>query len=151
MSATLFPLLAFFAGVAIAVQASLSAQLGVLLRNPLFAAASVFLFSFIFTLVLFFFSVKETPEISNIKSVPKYLWFSGGLLSALSLGTVYWLIPKVGASPIISSVLSGQLALALIAGHFGWFQLPETPITHTKVIGALMLILGVVFINKDQL
>jgi len=42
------------------------------------------------------FSTKKVPQMADIKSVPVYLWFSGGALSAFGVGMFYYLIPKMG-------------------------------------------------------
>jgi transporter family-2 protein len=84
-----------------------------------------------------------------VKSVPFYLWFSGGLLSAMGVALFYWLIPQMGAGAMISCAMAGQIILALIAGHLGWFNLPEKPLTLNTVIGCVSLILGVWLINRN--
>ncbi len=148
MNNLLFPFIAFIAGVAIAIQASMNAHLGVLIKNSVFATTVAFLNSFIFTLITLVFIAKKLPSLDTIKTVPFYLWFSGGLLSTFGVGAFYWLIPKMGVGSMVSFALSGQLILAIVAGHFGWFQLPVTPISTTKVIGTLLLVLGIIFTNK---
>ncbi len=45
------------------------------------------------------------------------------------------------------AALTGQLLIALVATHFGWFNLPITTINHTKLLGAVLLIGGMIFIN----
>ena len=141
-------LIAFAAGAAIAAQASLNAQLGVLLRSPLLATAVAFFSSLIFTVIACAAMVKNLPSVETLKTVPYYLWFCGGLLSTFGIATFYWLIPKMGMGPMLSYALAGQLILAMLAGHFGWFQLPVIPISTLKLVGVLSLILGIVFINN---
>lgn len=148
MNNILLPLIAFVAGIAMAAQASMNAQLGVLIKNSVFATVVAFLSSLFFTLIVLIVFIKKLPDVENIKVVPYYLWFSGGLLSTFGVSAFYWLIPKMGVGSMISYALSGQLILAMIAGHFGWFQLPVSPITKPKIIGAIFLILGIVFSNK---
>ncbi len=48
---------------------------------------------------------------------------------------------------MMSYALTGQLLIALLASHFGWFNLPIKSIDTIKTIGAILLIIGVVFIN----
>ncbi len=148
MNNLFLPILAFAAGVVIAIQASMNAQLGALTKNSVFATTVAFLSSFIFTLIVLVLVTKKLPNSETIKAVPHYLWFSGGLLSTFGIGAFYWLIPKMGVGPMVSYALSGQLILAMIASHFGWFQLPIIPISTSKVVGALLLILGIILTNK---
>ena len=83
-----------------------------------------------------------------IKTVPTYLWFCGGIFSASGVFLFYWLIPKMGAGAMISFAMSGQITLAIVASHYGWFNLPVTPITIKKLMGCVSLVLGVFLINN---
>ena len=139
--------LALAAGAAIAIQATMNAHLGVLLKSSMLATSIAFLFSFVFTVLAMILTTKEYPHITQIKSVPVYLWFSGGVLSAFGVGMFYYLIPKMGVGSMMSYALSGQILIALIANHFGWFDLPVKPINALKVAGAVLLIAGMILIN----
>jgi bacterial/archaeal transporter family-2 protein len=141
------PLIAFIAGVAIATQANMNAQLGVILKNPLLATVVAFFSSLIFTSLMLLLFMKKMPAYEVIKTVPLYLWFSGGLLSATGIALFYWLIPKLGAGPMMSYALTGQLLLAMLASHFGWFTMPVIPISWTKAAGICSMIAGLVLIN----
>jgi transporter family-2 protein len=85
----------------------------------------------------------------DIKSVPWYLWFTGGALSAFGVGMFYYLIPKMGVGSMMSYALSGQILIAIIASHFGWFDLPVKPINAIKFSGAIALIVGVLLLNWE--
>lgn len=141
-----FPILAVFAGAAITLQAGMNARLGVLFKNPLLATAIAFLLACIFTLIFMVATHRQLPIASDIKAVPTYLWF-GGILSAFGVGSYYYLIPKMGVGSLMSFALSGQLILAVIAGHFGWFEQPIKPITVRTIVGLLAMVLGIIFIN----
>ncbi len=142
------PLLALIAGAAIAAQANMNAQLGLLLKSSLIATAFAFFSSFTFSAIGMIVILRSYPSVELLRQVPVYLWFSGGLLSASGIAAFYWLLPKMGAGPMFSSALSGQLLFALIAGHYGWFGLPMSPITGLKIIGGLSLLFGIVLIHR---
>lgn len=142
--------LAIAAGAAIAIQASMNAQLGMILKSSMISTSIAFLFSLIFTTSAMFLSTKQYPNFIEIKSVPLYLWFSGGALSAFGVGMFYYLIPKMGVGSMMSYALSGQILIAIIASHFGWFNLPIKPINTVKLTGVSLLIIGVLFINWES-
>ncbi len=148
MNALYFPILALLAGAAIATQASLNAHLGVVLKNSVLATVIAFTNSLIFTLIILFTTTKTPPSLQTAKQVPFYLWFSGGLLSTFGIATFYWLIPKMGIGPLMSFALTGQLLLAMLVGHFGWFHAPIVPISLPKIIGIIALVIGIVLINQ---
>ena len=143
------PLLAFFAGVLITAQTSLNTQLGMLLKSPILATSIAFSVSLLFTLIAVGLFLNQYPSPAMIKSVPYYLWFTGGLLSAMGVLLFYWLIPKMGAGAMISCAMSGQIIFALLAGHFGWFGLAVKNLTLSTVVGCFCLIIGVWLINKN--
>ena len=149
-----FSLLAVAAGAAIAIQASMNAKLGVLLKSAMMGTSIAFFVSCVFAvsamvISAMVFSTKQVPQMADIKSVPVYLWFSGGALSAFGVGMFYYLIPKMGVGSMMSYALSGQILIAIVASHFGWFELPVKPITQLKIAGALSLVTGVLLINWE--
>jgi len=143
----LLALLAFIAGGAIAAQGTMNAQLGVLLKNSMLSTSIAFLFSCIFSMVALVVLSKEYPEMAQVKVIPWYLWFSGSLLSAFAVAMFYYLIPLMGVGTMMSYALSGQIIIAMIASHFGWFNLPVQPLTMLKVSGIVTLIFGLFIIN----
>lgn len=150
MNLNYLSVIAFSSGAAISIQAAMNAQLGNILKSPLLAACVAFSSSVFFTLLVVMAYTKEYPPLEIVRSVPVYLWFSGGILSALAISMFYYLIPKMGIGPMMSFSLTGQLVIAVIAGHFGWFNLPIKPLTLGKLVGAIALIIGVVLINSER-
>lgn len=145
----LLPLIAFVSGAAIATQASMNAQLGGLLKNPMLAAIVAFGSSIVFVGLAVAASAKEYPSTDMVRSVPNYLWVCGGLLSAFAISMFYYLIPKMGIGPMMSFALSGQLIVAVLLGHFGWFDLPTKPVSPSTGGGVVALVIGIVLINLD--
>ena len=142
--------LAFIAGAAITTQASMNAQLGVLLRNSLIGTTVAFVFSSLFTLIAVIVTTRSYPQLATVQSIPIYLWFSGGAIAAFGVGMYYFLIPKMGVGPMMSYALAGQLLLAVVASHFGWFDMPVKQIDFIKLVGILALIAGVILINIEK-
>ncbi|MEN7551765.1 DMT family transporter [Rapidithrix thailandica] len=139
--------LAFTGGIFLAVQGSLNAQLGVLLKNPLLASLVAFCCSALFALAVVLLSIKELPTQQQLSEIPLYLWFTGGFCSMIGISLYYFTIPKLGIPTMISLGLSGQLIFAVIAGHFGWFGLPLDPISLRRALGVLAMITGILLIN----
>jgi len=146
---TYLSLLAFIAGVLITAQTSLNTQLGQLLKSPMLATGIAFLSSLLFTFCIIGLFIKQYPNPVMMKAVPLHLWFSGGLLSAIGVALFYWLIPQMGAGPMISCAMAGQILFALLAGHYGWFSLPEKPLTLSTIVGCISLIIGIWLINRN--
>ncbi len=142
-----FSVLALLAGAAIAIQAGMNAQLGVSLKSPLLAAAVTFMVACGSVLAVVFISARQLPTTTSIHAVPGYLWFSGAI-SAFGVALFYFLIPRMGVGSMMSYALTGQLLIAMLISHYGWFDLPETPVTISKLVGVLAMIVGIVLINR---
>ncbi|MDB5120341.1 MAG: hypothetical protein JWN56_1559 [Sphingobacteriales bacterium] len=139
--------LAFIGGVFLAIQASLNANLGIILKKPILASVTQSVSSTFFALIIVALTVKNLPSPSVVKQVPFYLWFTGGLFSVLGISLYYYTIPKLGLSTMMSLGLSGQLILAIVAGHYGWLNLPVEPITIKKLLGAAFMLAGILLIK----
>jgi len=144
----MFMILSFFAGVAIATTATLNAYLGQLLASSLLATCIAFVSGSFFTITGYIYYTKEYPTLQIIKTVPIYLWFTGGVLSAFALASFYYLIPKIGILPMLSFSLGGQLLFSVVSGHFGLFGLPQTSVTIEKLVGVAFMLLAIYLINK---
>ncbi len=144
------PLLAVFAGVAISLQATLNARLGVLLHNTLLGTGIAFMVGCLLCLTIVAVTGKFDMKATTLRTVPVYLWFTGGALGALGVGLLYFLIPQMGIGPMTIFSLAGQLLVATAASHFGWFDLPQNPVTFQKLIGFCTLFTGVALINGEK-
>ena len=144
------PLLAIFAGVAISLQATLNARLGVLLQSTLLGTGIAFMVGCLLCLTLVAVTGKFEVKATTLTKVPVYLWFAGGALGALGVGLLYFLIPQMGIGPMTVFSLAGQLLVATAVSHYGWFDLPQNPLTLQKLIGFFALFTGVLLVNGEK-
>ncbi|TQO37073.1 transporter family-2 protein [Arenibacter algicola] len=140
-------LLSFSVGILVVIQGGINARLGVLLNSSLLATSAALIMSASFTLIAVFMTVRELPSTDQIQSIPAYMWFTGGALSFLAVTLFYYIIPRIGISTAVVFGLSGQIIFAAIAGHFGWFGMPLEPITIKKIMGMLVMTLGIILIK----
>ncbi|MBU2974606.1 DMT family transporter [Zobellia sp. B3R18] len=147
MNQTALSFLAVLGGVFLAAQGGFNSNLAVLLKNPLLASVAAFFSSTIFAVTFVLLSSKSSPNWTEVKQIPLYLWFTGGLFSVMGISLYYYTIPKLGISTMISLGLFGQLAFSIVAGHFGWLNLPVEPITFKRGAGFAILISGIILIN----
>jgi transporter family-2 protein len=143
-------LLACLAGAAIALQSSMNAALGVLLRSPILATTCAFLVSGVYALILFLLTERAQIKAQLLQEVPWYLWTVGGLFSVLGVGLSYFLIPKMGIGNLMSLVLTGQLLMAMLISHFGWFDSKQISINLSKLVGVIALLIGIFLVNKGS-
>jgi len=139
--------MAFMGGVFLAVQAGFNTQLSGFLKQPIFAVIASSLFSVVFAIAFVFMSGKDIPNSSMVEPIPWYLWGIGGLFSVLGITFYFYTIPRLGISKMITLGLCGQLIFSLLAGKYGWLNLPVEMITTKKIIGVVALITGIILIN----
>ena len=142
-------LLALLAGAAIATQASMNARLGVLLHSSMWATVIAFGVSCVVMLMITIVFSQQTPSWSQADSVPMYLWVAGGGLAALGVGLFYYLIPRMGMGSMMTYALTGQLFIAMLSSHFGWFDLPAKPFTIYRALGVIALLFAIGILNQD--
>ena len=78
---------------------------------------------------------------------PWYIWL-GGLLGAIFVGYITWVNQKQGMALTFALVVSGQIFISLAIDHFGLLGSAIRTITLEKVIGAALIIAGLVLIKK---
>tara|TARA_B100001750_G_scaffold115527_1_gene91371 strand:+ start:279681 stop:280124 length:444 start_codon:yes stop_codon:yes gene_type:complete len=140
-------ILAFTGGVFLAIQAAFNTQLGATLKQPIMAVVAASITSALFGALFLLFTSTDNMKLVIFQKVPWYLWFIGGLFSMIGISLYFYTIPKLGISKMIALGLCGQLIFSLIAGKFGWLNLPIEPITAKRFIGALAMIIGIILIN----
>jgi len=143
---------ALLAGSCIAVQAAMNARLGQIINNTWLATSYAFFTSFLLVFLMFLLlnttSITIQWQQTSFSEVPWYLWFSC-VLSVIGVGSMYWLIPKMGVGTLMSYALTGQLIVAMLISNFGLFESPQKFISMTKLAGSLLLIMGILLLNKD--
>jgi transporter family-2 protein len=147
MKLIFFYFLALIGGVFLAVQAGFNSHLGGLLKQPVLAVIATSISSVVFASILFLIIGKVNFQSSAITQIPWYLWFIGGLFSVLGISLYFYTIPRLGISKMIALGLFGQLIFSLIAGKFGWLNLPIEPITTKRILGAIAMSIGIILIN----
>jgi len=133
-------LLAFFAGVTMAVQGSLNAALGKLvgLLEATFVVHLVGTAALV--LSLFVFRLGQ-GDLGNLAKVPFYLYF-GGLLSVAIIYAVLASIAGSGVAAATTAIIVGQVGAALLIDHLGLFGLERHSFSWLKAAGMALLALG---------
>lgn len=66
----------------------------------------------------------------------------------LFLAIPIFILPKIGVSATLSSMIFGQIILALILDHFGFMGNPTITIDLKKILGAFLLLISIFLINS---
>ncbi len=139
--------LAFLCGAVFPTQAALNSQMTKFVGHPVLAA----LLSFLTGLIgLFLYAVIAKLPLSSLaqaKNAPWYIWLAG-LLGAFYISTVIVLIPRLGFALTFGLIVAGQMAISLLFDHYGILHTPIREISIGRIIGALLLVAGVILIRK---
>jgi transporter family-2 protein len=134
-------------GTWLAVQGPLNADLARRLGHPLLGASVSFAVGLASLLILIFASGLRLPPLPDLRAVPLHLWF-GGCLGVAYMVTVIVLTPRLGVAMVLSLAVAGQMLTALLIDHVGWFNLDPRPVSATRLLGALLLVAGVVLMTR---
>ena len=87
-------------------------------------------------------------EIGEVRGLSWY-YLTGGLLGAVYVTTVLVTVRELGAGPVVAATIAGQLSASVVLDQFGMLGLPKDPITLGKVVGVVLLSLGVYLIVRE--
>jgi bacterial/archaeal transporter family-2 protein len=140
-------LLSIIAGIAVAFQTGVNSQLRTETNNPVLTALISFLVGTIALIVLYFAFFRNGPVFPQPYT---FQWwkFTGGLLGVIYVTIVVIAAPRIGAANALAFIVAGQFVAAIIIDHYGWMKLPVVPISMSRIVGILLLLVGVYLIQK---
>jgi transporter family-2 protein len=134
--------LAALGGSAITVQAGLNAQVGRMLGHPLWATLVSLTVSIISIVPLLVIFRVTPPNLSSLDSAPWWVWI-GGALGAFFITVALMTAPELGAVVFVSAVVMGQTIASILLDQFAIAGFPSRPVTIWRVVGALLVVIGV--------
>ena len=141
MKTALF-LLTLLIGIVLTVHLAMNGNVGSIVKNPRMGNALFWCIGALTALVIGF-SGWEPEFFARMKEVPLWLLTAGVLGACLVFG-IAWLIPRLGAGPVMIIMLSGQIIAGLLLSHFGWLGSPVEKISWLKLLGVTIMIAGVI-------
>ncbi len=128
--------------------AAMNAQLFHSLENRWLASAVSFALITAFFLCLFAMFPSPLPTARGLADMP---WWAalGGLVGAVQVYGGLTLVNKVGAGPFVGITVTAALVMSLVLDHYGWFHMPAHALNAGRLLGAGLMIGGVVLIAKN--
>lgn len=142
-----FILLALFAGTLMPTQAAVNSRLGVYVQHPVLSA---FISFAVGTLALIAYLLLSGVPLGNLwaaKNAPWSVW-TGGLLGAIFVSAIVLLVPRLGVALTFSLIVAGQMTITLLLDHYGFMGIPVKSINVPRILGVVLVILGVLLIRK---
>ena len=141
-------LVAVLIGAGLSVQVGLNAQVRHYLGDPALAALGNFLVGTVAILVYLVLMRASWPTTGLLRSVPPVNW-AGGLFGAAYVAASALLAPRLGSAPMLALLIGGQLLMSLLLDHFGWIGFATHEMNLWRVVGAVLLVAGVVLIVRN--
>jgi transporter family-2 protein len=139
--------LALVAGMAAPTQFTINSQLRQVVGGPVLAAAISFLIGTVVLIVATVVVRRSVPDLGLLTIAPWWMYL-GGFLGAFYVVASVILTPRLGAATTIGLFLAGQVVASIGIDHFGWFGVPVQQATIPRILGALLIIVGVAIVQR---
>lgn len=135
------------AGISVALQQVLNANLRTTLSSPWWAGFVSYLLGTVVMLIAGLCT--GAPQFSDF-TLDRTSWMSwtGGFFGAIFIATAILMIPRLGAATVLALIVVGQMLGSLAFDHFGILGLQKQPITLTRTAGVFLLIAGVILVKR---
>lgn len=146
-STLLFLALAFITGALIPIQAATNTAFSKAVGNPFSTGMMVFVIGLLSMIMFLMFTGKGFPTMKQLSDAPVY-GYAGGLIVAVYVVMITILVPKIGVGTAIALIVTGQIFCAVTIDHFGWFGVHVRHIDWQRMLGMLLMIVGIYFVMK---
>ena len=87
------------------------------------------------------------PALNDLTRAPLWLW-TAGVLGTFFITSTTVAASQMSVALLIGLVTAGQMLIALELDHFGWLDFETHPINLWRVVGIILLILGVILLRQ---
>ncbi len=144
---TVYAVLALIIGLVVPLQAAVNTQLkGHLEGSTLLTTLVSFACG---TGVLVLITLLSGQRLSALGRVSDASWWqlTGGLMGALFVFATTLVAPRIGFAAMVALITAGQVLTGLGMDHFGTLGMPVRELSSPRVIGGLLVVMGVVLVN----
>jgi transporter family-2 protein len=134
---------AFAAGALIPVMAVLNARMGRSLHTPLHAPVILFVVALTACLVGAWLLTQRLPQVQDLRGI-RPVELIGGLIVVFYVTSATLLAPQIGVANFIFLAVTAQIFSSLAIDHFGLFGAMQRPVNASKLMGAVLLLGGLV-------
>ena len=143
----IYVLLTLAAGACVVTQQALNANLRGALDSAAWAGVISYAAGLLCVIALVLVTREPLPSMGVISRVPLWTW-TGGIFGALFIIGGIVLIPHLGAATFIALLVTGQMTAAIAFDHFGLFGLAQRSADLPRLIGAALLVAGVILVRR---
>ncbi len=142
-------LLLTVAGMGLTVQQAVNSRLRGAVGSPVLSALVSFGVGIVLLGLLAATGAFGRGRLTDLGPLPWWAW-TGGLFGAAYVTLAVIGVPRVGSAVVICCAVFGQLLAALVIDSFGWLGVPRSPLTAGRILGAVLLFVGVLLIQGKK-
>jgi transporter family-2 protein len=133
-------------GGLIAIQSVLNSSLGQRTGN----LGAVLLLTFVSAggLILLIVCFPSTASFKNLPGSSEWYLYLGGILGIAILAAPILLVPRIGTTSTLISIILGQSIMALLIDQFGMFASPKVEISIARIIGVFLVAVGAYLVGR---
>ena len=137
---------ALAAGTAVSMRFGVNSQLrgG---GGPVAAASISFIVGTVALVALTLALNRGLPSFGDVTNAPWWVW-TGGLLGAFYVFASVIFTPRLGAATTVALIRTGQILASIAIDHVGLFRVAAQEATPLRLLGALLIIAGVFFVQR---
>ncbi|KRN98407.1 DMT family transporter [Companilactobacillus kimchiensis] len=131
-------------GIGLPIQTSINSRLKTSVGSPFVASLISFTLGTTFLAIITLIVDKSLffPVTIMLKQ-PLWLWL-GGVFGVIYLTANILLFPKLGSVQTVIMPILGQIIMGLLIDDFGLFKSLVKPLTLTRILGAILVLVGVI-------
>lgn len=143
-----YVLLAVLVGALGGIHVPINGALGARINSALLATFTFYgvAFAIISTVMLLKWNA---PAWRSLVAMPRW-YLVAGVISVVVVGISTFLIPRLGAVNLFVIVVASQLSVRMVLSHFGWLESPVNPISATKILGGVLLVVGAILVVRPE-
>jgi len=134
------------AGVSFVIQQAVNADLRASIGSAAWAGFVSYLGGTVCMLALAVVLREAVPTVTDIDRSHWWAW-TGGLFGAVYIAISILMVPRLGAAFFVALLVAGQMVTSVAFDHFGALGVSEHPLDIPRLIGAVLLVTGVVLIR----
>lgn len=138
--------LAAAGGFSLVIQQALNSNLRTALGSAAWPGFASYVVGVVCMALLIVALQEPIPTAAALGRIPWWAW-SGGMFGAIFIALGIVLVPKLGAATFFALLVAGQMIGSMLFDHFGILGLPVNPISLTRLLGAMLLVGGVLLIR----
>jgi len=137
------------AGFCIAIQGAVNSRLRLAVDSPVLSSAISFLSGGLVLILLMTTGALggTGTGFKGIQTAPLWAFLGGVLGIGYVLGNILS-IPRLGTATTICSAIVGQMAGSYLVDTLGWFGVAKLPFSLTRLVGMILLLVGVILVQK---